>query len=214
MKKMLAALAVVVMVGSQVLSAAQIAGSDFEASAGQGMRTVVHAAKVKTAAFGKNSAGKTERIAASAEKAVFATSGKQKTHFAKLKELYAQGRQPKRSELLRSRWTGRFYGRCYRKDSPNLPNEAAFVVDLRAVPSEDNGPLFPSKSYLDGFFSTSSLDSGVVSIALHHRMTGNVLVDAEYGVDYQLTIRKFGAYLFSELVNSQSGDVMRECYFF
>ncbi len=48
MKNTLMALVVVVMFGSQILSAAQIAGSDFEAQVGQGVQTVVRAAKAKT----------------------------------------------------------------------------------------------------------------------------------------------------------------------
>ncbi len=56
MKKIVVSLVVVVMFGSQVLSAAQIAGSNFETQVSQGVQTSVHAAKAKTAAFGKKSA--------------------------------------------------------------------------------------------------------------------------------------------------------------
>ncbi len=209
MKKIVVSLVVVVMFGSQVLSAAQISGLSFEAQVGQGVQTVVRAAKAKTAAFEKNAAYQT--AASSDEKALFGDKA-DKSRFDRLKELFVQGHRPSKNDLVGSFGRRSFDGRCYQKDSPNFPNFAQLVVNVAMVRSEDNGPLFPSKSYLDGTFWVGSLvdASGADSIWLHSRVDGGVLLDK----NYEARIHKHGAYLFSELVKLKGGDVVRECYFF
>ncbi len=231
MRNMLIALAVVVIVGVQVLSAAQVTGSNFEASVGQGIRTAVHEVKAKAASIGKNSAGNREMVAMTAEKAVFAASGK--THFARLKELYAQGYRPKQSELV-----GFYSGRCYRGEAPNVPVGVAFVG--RMVSGGNNGPLFPSLSELKANIIACSDDSvsdcfdngadnqtiigyiedGSLPLLETKAVGGAIAYDSNINDAEEFRIRKSGAYFFAKgvtLKNAEgyhAGDIFAACYFF
>ena len=230
MRNMLIALAVVVIVGVQVLSAAQVTGSNFEASVGQGIRTAVHEVKAKAASIGKNSAGNREMVAMTAEKAVFAASGK--THFARLKELYAQGYRPKQSELV-----GFYSGRCYRGEAPNEPMGVALVGQSYG---KSNGPLFPSflglkaniarcddenvsDCYDNGAGNQEIIgyvENGALPLLKTKASGGAIAYDSNINDAEEFRIRKSGAYFFAKeimLKNDKAyhaGDVTMACYFF
>lgn len=161
----------------------------------------------ETAAIAKPAAALQEKM--KAEKSGFAASVTGKTHFEKLKGLYAQGYRPKRGEF-----EGFFFsGVCYKRSAPNVPAAAALKIWVR--PNE-NGPLFPSAPYWEGFLSIHSDDINNGKVLDSGISAGDVIRDG----NYEAKIRKSGAYLLAEISRLKTdnvyraGDISAECYFF
>ena len=156
----------------------------------------------ETAAIAKPAAALQKKM--KAEKSGFAASGTGKTHFEKLKGLYAQEPRLNANEA----WEPFFMGRCYYKGSPDIPRPAFFILNSGIAPNmgEDR-----SQPYLKGVNYKVRIWTAEGPLEPWQ--------DALPDGNYRARLRWSGAYPLAEISRLKTdnvyraGDIAAECYF-